>query len=40
MADNWLEKHFDDYEQRKQAWLRKKGMTRNASREQQNPWSD
>lgn len=25
MADNFLERHREDYEQRKAAWLRKKG---------------
>ena len=24
MADNFLEKHYEDYEARKEAWLRKK----------------
>jgi len=24
MADNFLEKHYEEYEQRKAAWLRKK----------------
>ncbi|MBQ8100298.1 MAG: dehydrogenase [Paludibacteraceae bacterium] len=40
MADNWLEKHYADYEQRRQAWLRKQGKSAAASRERQNPWSD
>lgn len=39
MADNWLEKHFDDYERRHQQWLRRKAVI-NASRDKQNPWSD
>ncbi len=39
MADNYLEKHYAEYEERKRKWLQKKGNT-NASREQQNPWSD
>jgi len=24
MADNYLERHYEDYEKRKQEWLRKK----------------
>lgn len=40
MADNYLEKHYADYEVRRRAWLQKKGKTSTASREQQNPWSD
>ncbi len=38
MADNYLEKHYAEYEQRKQAWLKKKG--KNITPEQKNPWSD
>ncbi|MBQ7210391.1 MAG: dehydrogenase [Paludibacteraceae bacterium] len=39
MADNYLEKRREAYEQEKQRWLKRQGKT-NASREQQNPWSD
>lgn len=38
MADNYLEKHYAEYEQRKQQWLRKKG--KSASAFQHNPWRD
>ena len=31
MADNFLERHREDYEQRKAAWLRKKGHSRRRS---------
>ena len=40
MADNYLEKHYAEYEARKQKWLLKQGKRNIASREQQNPWSD
>ncbi|MBR1426227.1 MAG: dehydrogenase [Paludibacteraceae bacterium] len=39
MADNWLEKHFDEYERRRRQWQRR-SPGNNTSREQQNPWSD
>ena len=40
MADNYLEKHYAEYEARKQAWLHKKGKSSITSRENTNPWSD
>lgn len=38
MADNYLERHCEEYEQRKQAWLRKqKHLPKNYSRNIQRP---
>ncbi|MBO4826760.1 MAG: dehydrogenase [Prevotella sp.] len=38
MADNFLERHHEDYEQRKAAWLRKKKhLPKNAQRNIQRP---
>lgn len=39
MADNYLEKHYADYEKRKEAWLKKHGK-KIASRDEKDPWSD
>lgn len=39
MADNYLEKHYADYEKRKAAWMKKQGKS-NASWADKDPWSD
>lgn len=38
MADNYLERHYEEYEKRKAEWLKKKN--RNIAPREQNPWSD
>lgn len=40
MADNYLEKHYAEYEARKKKWLQKQGKHNIASREDKYPWSD
>ncbi len=40
MADNWLEKHYAEYEERKRAWLQKQSKSNIASRDNRNSWSD
>ncbi|MCI7575584.1 MAG: dehydrogenase [Paludibacteraceae bacterium] len=39
MADNYLERHYEDYEKRKQQW-RQKHQSSSASRIRKDPWSD
>ena len=39
MADNYLEKHYAEYEKRKEAWLRQQ-RTGSSPRDRQNPWRD
>ncbi|MBQ9339519.1 MAG: dehydrogenase [Paludibacteraceae bacterium] len=38
MADNYLEKHYADYERRKAEWLKK--QKKASSWEQKDPWRD
>ncbi|MBR1928879.1 MAG: dehydrogenase [Paludibacteraceae bacterium] len=38
MADNYLEKHYAEYEERKKKWLLKKG--KHIAPEDKDPWSD
>lgn len=37
MADNYLERHQEEYEQRKQAWLRKKRVHAVSPRRLERP---
>ncbi len=37
MADNFLEKHYEEYEARKAAWFRKKRHLPKANRSPQRP---
>ena len=39
MADGYLESHYQDYERKKAAWLKKQKKTAT-SRDEQNPWRD
>lgn len=39
MADNYLERHYEEYEKRKTEW-QKKHRSPDASRIRKNPWSD
>ena len=38
MADNYLEKHYAEYERKKQAWLKR--QSKGSSWEDKNPWRD
>lgn len=39
MADNYLERHYEDYEKKKLAWL-KKHKSNSSNNRDYNPWSD
>ena len=39
MADGYLESHYEAYEKRKAAWLKKKKKA-TVSRDEKDPWND